>query len=126
MSDDVTARILVVLEKLESGQEQLRNGLEQFSADLITRIERLESGLEQLSAELTRTRADLMARMDRLEGKFTAQREGEVVNLGISERAERIAKGAQDEVRIMGEQVNAMFRQIRRLEAEVRQLRGED
>ena len=115
MSDDVTARILAVLEKLESGQEQLRNGLEQLS-----------NGQEQLSAELTRTRADLMARMDRLEDKFTAQREGEVVNLGISERAERIAKGAQDEVRIMGEQVNAMFRQIRRLESDIRHLRGEE
>jgi uncharacterized protein (UPF0335 family) len=110
MSDDVVSRILATVERLESGQEQLR-------ADLLARVERLEG-------ELVQTRADLMARMDRLQDVLTAEHEGEIVTLGVAERAERIAKAAQDEVRLMGEQLNAMIRQIRRLQSDVETLRG--
>ena len=42
-----------------------------------------------------------------------------------AETAERIAKGVVAEVRLLGERVNALMRQIRCPEAEVRQPRGE-
>ncbi len=74
--------------------------------------------------ELGRTRSVLMARMDRLQDALVSQHEADVVNFGAAERAERIAKGAVDEGRILGEQFNALVRQVRRLEEEVRILRG--
>lgn len=59
-----------------------------------------------------------MARMDRLQDALTSQKEAGIVNFGAAERAERIAKGTSDEVRTMGEQLNAMVRQIRHLESD--------
>jgi hypothetical protein len=47
------------------------------------------------------------------------------VNFGAAERAERIALGVREEVRAMGGQVNAMVRQIQRLQSEARQIKGE-
>ena len=77
-----------------------------------------------LVEELGRTRSALMARMDRLQEAPVSQHEADVVNFGAAERAERITKGAVDEGRILGEQFNALVRQVRRLEEEVRTLRG--
>ena len=71
-------------------------------------------------------RADVMERIDRLQQvALTAQRDDDVVNFGAAERPEKIALGVREEVRAMGDQVNAMVRQIQRLQTEVRQLRGE-
>jgi hypothetical protein len=92
-----------------------------MSDDVITRIlaivEKLERGQDQF-------RADLTSRVDRLQDKPAAQREGDGV--GSAERAERIAKAAQDEVRLLAEQMNLVFRHIRHLQTELRELRSED
>ena len=70
-------------------------------------------------------RGDVMARIDRLQDALTAQRDDAAVNFGAAERAEKIALGVREEVRAMGGQVNAMVRQIQRLQSELRQLKGE-
>jgi hypothetical protein len=69
--------------------------------------------------------AGIMARLDRMQEDLTRRLDAEVVNFGAAEHAERIARGALDEVRALGEQVNALTRLLRRLEAEVRSLRGQ-
>lgn len=94
MSDDVITRVLAIVERLESGQEQLR--------------------------------ADLTARIDRLQDKPAAQHDGEAASPGSSERAERMARAAQDEVRLLAEQMEAVFRHLRHLRSEMRELRSED
>ena len=119
------------LGRLESHLE----GLESRLGNMESRLDSLESRLDgqndtlarfrtDLVDELGRTRSALMARMDRLQEALVTQREADVVNYGAAERAERIAKGASDEGRILGEQLNALVRQVRRLEEEVRNLRG--
>ncbi len=71
-------------------------------------------------------RADVMERIDRLQqDALTAQRDDDVVNFGAAERAEKIALGVREEVRAMGDQINAMVRQVQRLQSEVRELKGE-
>ena len=47
------------------------------------------------------------------------------MNFGAAGRAERIALSAREEVRAMGEQISAMVRQIRRLQSDIREIRGE-
>jgi|SRR6185437_12717944 len=107
MSDDVNARILSALDSLRAGQAKL------------------EAGLAMLEEGQARLRLDLMARIDRLQDTLTAEQEANVVNFGAAERAEKIAKGVQGEVRAIGDQVNAMIRQIQRLQTDVRHLKGE-
>ncbi len=45
--------------------------------------------------------------------------------MGSGERAERIARGASEETRLLGEIVTTQIRQIQRLQSEVRQLKRE-
>ena len=97
MSDERDARILAALEQLR----------------------------DDLAGQLVQLRADVMARIDRLQDALAAQRDADAVNFGAAERAEKIALRAREEVRAMGGQVNAMVRQIQRLQSKVRQLKGE-
>ncbi len=46
------------------------------------------------------------------------------MNFGAAERAERIALNTHEEVRAMGERISAMVRQIRRLQSDIREIRG--
>jgi len=142
MSGNSDALILAALERLEAGQTQLRaelatrmERLQDAVAAVETRIAAMETRMDAQDETLGRFRADLvdelgrtrnvfMARMDRLQDALVSQHEADVVNFGAAERAERIAKGAVDEGRILGEQFNALVRQVRRLEEEVRILRG--
>ncbi len=83
--------------------------------------------LEQLRlirGDLGQLRADLMARLDRLQDALTAQRDADLVNYGAVERVERIARAASEETRALAEQVGAMVRQIRRLETDMREVKG--
>ncbi len=64
MSDDMMPRVLAALERLVKGQDQLRT-------------------------DLIRTRPEIMERIDRLQDALTPQHQGEIVTLGVAERAER-------------------------------------
>lgn len=92
-----------------------------MSDDVITRILAVVEGLQRGQEQF---RAELIERVDRLQDKLTAQHEG--AGSGSTERAERVAKTALDEVRLLSEQVDAMFRRIRHLQSELRDLRRED
>ena len=85
----------------------------------------LHAGVGSLREDTNGLRIDIMGRMDRLQDALTIQRDELVVNYGAAERAERLARAAQDEVRVLGEMVTPMVRQIRRLQEEVRILRGD-
>ena len=113
MSDDP---ILAALARLEAGQTGLRDDLVAVRAE----IGHLRTGfLEELGA----TRAALMERIDRLQHAADLIKEDIVVNYGASDRVERIAKGASDETRALGEIVRVMQRQIQQLRTDVEQLR---
>ncbi len=109
------------MENRLDGLESRLSALESWLNDQIDAFARFRADLVD---EFGRTRNALMGRMDRLQETLVIQREADVVNYGAAERAERIAKGASDEGRILGEQLNALVRQVRRLEDEVRHLRG--
>ncbi len=149
MSEDMMMRILTALGRLEAGQDQLRADFAQLRTDVAqirtdvaqihTDVAQIHTDVAQLRAdhdhlrsaqtslrdELIRTRTELMARMDRLQNVLTTAREGDVVNIGIAERAERIAKGTQEDLRSVTEQLSAMIRQIRNLQAQVDALHGD-
>ncbi len=86
---------------------------------------KLRTEVGQLRAEMGRVCADVMGRIDRLQDKTTTMRDEDAVNFGAAERAERIALNTREEVRAMGEQISAMVRQIRRLQSDIREIRGE-
>ncbi len=62
--------------------------------------------------DLIETRAGIMARIDRLQDAVTIQHHERIVDVASSERAERIAKAAQDDVMALGEIVTPLIRVV--------------
>lgn len=83
------------------------------------------AAIAQLRAEQGQLRGDLMARLDRLQNAVTAIRDDIAVNFGATTEVRRANEHTRDEVRALGDVVNAMQRQIQRLQSELRELRGE-
>ena len=100
MSEDQAARILAALDRLEAGQAKL------------------EAGQVQL-------RVDLMARIDRVQDTLTTVRDDITVVMGRADQAHRAADNVRDELRALNEVVTGVIRQVRRLQSDVRELRGE-
>jgi phage shock protein A len=73
-------------------------------ATIVRAIERLEEGQDKL-------RIDVMARIDRLQDAVTS--------------AQRANDNTREEVSALREQVMIMWRQVKLLEAQVRQIKGE-
>jgi hypothetical protein len=94
MGDDNTGRILAAIEQLRT--------------DLI--------------GDMTRLRTDLMARMDRLQARVDEMRDETLVAFGTSDRIERKASGAEDQVRLLAEQFSTMFRLVHRIEGRLQAL----
>ena len=136
MSDDRTGRILAIVERLEVGQADLVAGqaglvakqtdLAAGQADLVAKQADLVAKQASMGADLTRLRVDMMARMDRLQDSLTAIRDDISTNYGTAEAAQRANDNTRTELRALSEVVSSLVRQIRRLDTEVRILKGDD
>jgi chromosome segregation ATPase len=131
--------VLAALARLEAGQTRLEAGYTRLEAGY-TRLEagatRLEADLTGLKAEQTRfrsdflaelgrTRADIMERVDRLENAVTLIRDDIAVNMGAADAVERANENTRADVRTLGEQVSVMWKQIKQLQSEMREVRGD-
>jgi hypothetical protein len=58
------------------------------------------------------SRAEVMARIDRLQDAVTLQHEERIVDIGSAERAERLAKAAQEDAAAIGAIVTPLVRLV--------------
>jgi ubiquinone biosynthesis protein Coq4 len=86
--------------------------------------QRILDALDRLEAGQAKMRTDIMARIDRLQHIVEMTRDDIVVNFGNTDRVERIANGAVDDMRTTTEILRVMQRQIMRPQTDVQQLRG--
>ncbi len=70
-------------------------------------------------------RSDLMARLDRHEDRLTAIREDIGVNFGRADRAVDAVKSVRTELDHLSTEVAAITRQMRRMQTELREIKGE-
>ena len=153
-SDDSTQRILDALVRLEDGQAgiradqaSLRDDQASIRADVANLREdqaaksiradqaSLRDGQASLRAdqatlraeflaELGNTRSAIMDRVDRLENHITAIHGDIEVAMGSTEAAQRVNDNTRADLRTLGEQVSVMWKQIKRLESQVRDITG--
>jgi hypothetical protein len=86
--------------------------------------QRILDALDRLEAGQAKMRTDIVARIDRVQHIVEMTRDDIVVNFGNTDRVERIANGAVDDMRATTEILRVMQRQIMRLQTDVQQLRG--
>jgi predicted nucleic acid-binding Zn-ribbon protein len=118
MSDDP---VLSALSRLESGMTDVGSRL----TSLESRLTNVEAGLTGVQQSQTTLRVDVMARMDRLENKLTEMRDDITVNIGGTWQNREAINSTRGDLHGLGEQVNIMWRQIKRLEQQVREITGE-
>ncbi len=113
--------VLSALSRLESGMTHVGSRL----TSLESRLTGVESGLTSVQQSQTTPRVDVMARMDRLENKLTEMRDDITVNIGGTWQNREAINSTRGDLHGLGEQVNIMWRQIKRLEQQVREITGE-
>jgi len=139
MSEDAVIAALSRLEAgqmvLHAGQTALQEGFASVQGGFVTlqggfatlqggllALQKSQTALEESQINL---RVDVMGRMDRLENKLTEIRDDISVNMGSTYRAREAVDNTRDELRSLGEQVNIMWRQMKRLEQQVRDISGD-
>jgi hypothetical protein len=108
MTDDAA------LERLVLGQDVLTAGQKALAA-----------GQARLMAGQDTPRADVMERMDRIQNALTEIRDDIAVNMARAIRRTLRPIRRRHDTRLLSEQVATMERQIRRLEARVREITGD-
>lgn len=78
----------------------IRDALASISARMATRD------------DVAQTRSEIMARIDRLQDAVTLQHEERIVDIGSAERAERLAKAAQEDAASIGAIVTPLVRLV--------------
>jgi hypothetical protein len=103
---------------------RLLSAVEAMRADMATRAD-VASAVDALRADMATRRNvdDIMARIDRLQEDLTRQRDSGVVELGTAEMALRKNDNTRGDVQTLTDMVLALTRQVRRMDAELRQLR---
>jgi len=88
-----------------------RDEVAEIGATMATRDE-LAKLRTSLRDELTEVRVAVMARIDRLQDAFTMLHEERIVDIGSAERAERMAKAAQEDASAIGNIVTPLIRLV--------------
>jgi outer membrane murein-binding lipoprotein Lpp len=81
------------------------------------------AAIERLESKLDTARGDIMARIDRLQHTVDQTRDDIIVNFATTDRVERTARGAVDDVLTTTEIMRVMQPQIMRLQSDVEQLK---
>jgi len=114
MSDDP---VLAALARLESGQAGMR-------AD-ITGLRGEFTGIRiDLSDELGRTRAAIMEKIAELNASVVAIRDDIAINMGAADAMQKANDNTRELVRLQAEQMSLMRKQIKQLQADVRNIKG--
>ena len=116
MSDETQFGLLLAeIEKLASTTASMRGEF----------LDAVDKSRSDVMAELAKVRGEIMARLDRHGDELSAIHEDIIVDFGASDQVRRANLNTREELRLLGDQVNAITRQILRLQTEVRELKRE-
>jgi chromosome segregation ATPase len=118
------ARVETTLAQVEAGQTAALAHVEAGHASLRRDMATRED-LTRMREELTRTRVDIMDRIDRLQNTVSAIRDDIAVNMGAADAAQRVNDNTREDLRSLREQVSVMWRQLKAVEARVREITGD-
>lgn len=125
MSDDPDAVDPRVMELLQG----LFRRLEAFHSGTNGVLERLEAGQKSLRAdfldELGKTRAGVMDKIAELKGEVSAIRDDISVDSGAVDMARKVNDNTREDVRQMREHLSVLRRRLLKIEADIRELKGD-
>lgn len=81
--------------------------------------------LASLERGQTQLRADIIAKLERVQGELISIREDMDTNMGRIDVADRDNDTLRKDIAQMREELSVQYRQIKRLQTDVRELKGE-
>ncbi len=131
MSDDIS-RILQIVTRTDENVRVMNDRVFMLAEDQRALRDDQRALRNEVRNELTAMaermitmRTEVMARMDRLQDDITSIKDDIGVHYRTADRALEMNEHTRAEVRSLSEVVTAMGRQIQRLQADVRTLKGE-
>jgi chromosome segregation ATPase len=116
------------ISQLREDQTGMRGDITLMRGD-ITQLREDQTGMRgdvtQMRADITQMRSVIMDRIDRLQDRITEVRDDIGVAMGSADAMQRANDNTRELVRLQGEQMSIMFRQIKRLEDKVRTITGD-
>jgi methyl-accepting chemotaxis protein len=130
MADDpVLAAIGRIEAKIDTSVARLETKIDtsvgRLGASVASLAAALEASRREARAELAELRVAMMSRMDRMQDTVTEIRDDIGVAMGAADAMQRANDNTRELVRLQGEQLTIMFRQIKRLEEKVRGITGD-
>jgi methyl-accepting chemotaxis protein len=122
---DINTLILAALARLEANQDTMRAEMATIRVSLIERTDRLENEVSASHEEMKSLRLSLTEGMERQHKALLSIRDDIGVMMSRADRAHEAADNTRNELRSLGELVDAMGRQITSLQKQVRELRGD-
>jgi hypothetical protein len=111
--DDLQREISGIRDDLHKEVSGIRDDLQREISGVRDDLHKEVSGVrDELRQEIIRTRSEIMSRIDRLQDAVALQHEERIVDIGSSERAERLAKAAQQDAAAIGEIVTPLVRLV--------------
>jgi outer membrane murein-binding lipoprotein Lpp len=105
--------------QLHGDVAQLRGDMMQLHGD----VAQLRGDMTQMRGDVAQLLGDMMGKLEQIQNDLTGIHEDIGVNMGRAERALATNENTRNELRMLGGEVAAMWRQIKRLETEIRELR---
>lgn len=139
MSDDPILAALARLEagqaELQAGQTELRTGLADVRTELTDGLADLKSGQQNLHAVIRTLRMDFLSELGgrtvaitekiaELKGEVTAIRDDIAVNMGAADAMQKANDNTRELVRLLGEQFSIMWKQLKQVQQDIRDLKG--
>ena len=111
--------------KIDTSVGRLDTSVGRLGASVASLAAALEASRREARAELAELRVAMMSRMDRMQDTVTEIRDDIGVAMGAADAMQRANDNTRELVRLQGEQLTIMFRQIKRLEEKVRGITGD-
>jgi hypothetical protein len=118
-------RAVEVLGRVDVGQATLDTRLSSVEAELSSVVTGQKSLRAAFSDELGKTRTDIMGKVADLQKEVATIREDIAVEMGAVDMAREVNDNTRNDVKQMREQLSVMWKQLKRAQDDIRELKGD-
>jgi chromosome segregation ATPase len=122
--DQLGDRIDQLGDRIDQVEKRLDDRIDQVEKRLDGRMGKMEIQIGKVASDVLSFRTDMSARIDRLQDTVTSVRDDIRVNYAATEAVDRRNNDTREDVRHLTQQVSIVYLRVKKLEDEVRELKG--
>jgi len=111
-------------DRIDQVEKRLDDRIDLVEKRLDDRMAKMEIQIGKVASDVLSFRTDMSARIDRLQDTVTSVRDDIRVNYAATEAVDRRNNDTREDVRHLTQQVSIVYLRVKKLEDEVRELKG--